>query len=102
LARAGKTEIAWLARCPTSLADFEAFLIELLTPLGVPLDELTYFVTRLLIVATSCAERRLQEFESIRWWEFIGADSRSKTYQTYRLCAGIRQAARKASLGRRR
>jgi 15-cis-phytoene desaturase len=83
LARAGQTEITWLARCPANLQDLRVFLMELFTPLGVPPAELDYFVTRLLIVATSCAERRLSEFEKIAWWDFIAAPRMSKTYQAY-------------------
>ena len=83
LARAGQTEITWLARFPANLADFKAFLLELLTPLGVPPDELAYFVSRILLVATSCAERRLKEYENIAWWDFIGAPRRSHAYQAY-------------------
>ena len=83
LARAGQTEITWLARCPTTLDDFRAFLLELFTPLGVPADETSYFVSRLLIVATSCQERRLAEFENIAWWDFIAAPKMSKAYQAY-------------------
>jgi len=82
LARAGQTEITWLARCPTTLPDFQTFLMELFTPLGVPLEETAFFVSRLLIVATSCAERRLTEFENIAWWDFINAPHMSKAYQT--------------------
>ena len=83
LARAGQTEISWLARRPATLEDFRAFLVELFTPLGVPLDELSFFVSRLLIVATSCPERRLAEYEKIPWWDFIAAPRMSKTYQAY-------------------
>ena len=83
LARSGQSEITWVARCPETLADLQAFLTELFTPLGVPADELAFFVTRLLIVATSCPERRLAEFEKIAWWEFIAAQRMSKTYQAY-------------------
>jgi 15-cis-phytoene desaturase len=83
LARAGQTEITWVARSPTTLDDFRAFLLELFTPLGVPLDETSYFVSRLLIVATSCSERRLAEFEKIAWWDFIAAPRMSKAYQAY-------------------
>jgi 15-cis-phytoene desaturase len=83
LAREGQTEITWVARCPTTLDDFRVFLVELFTPLGVPPDELAYFVTRLLIVATSCPERRLAEFENIAWWDFIAAPRMSKAYQAY-------------------
>ena len=83
LARAGQTEITWLARSPTTLEDFRVFLVELFTPLGVPLDELTFFVGQLLTVATSCPERRLKEYENIAWWDFIAAPRMSKTYQAY-------------------
>ena len=83
LARAGQTEITWLARSPATLEDLRVFLLELFTPLGVPPAELAYFITRLLIVATSCAERRLAEFEKIAWWDFIAAPHMSKTYQAY-------------------
>ena len=83
LARAGKTEITWLARAPKTLDDFRVFLMELFTPLGVPLNELKFFVSRLLIVATSCQERRLAEYEKIAWWDFIAAPRMSKTYQAY-------------------
>lgn len=83
LARAGKTEITWIARCPATLEDFRAFLVELFTPLGVPAEELTFFVSRLLAVATSCPERRLAEYENIPWWDFIAAARMSKAYQAY-------------------
>jgi 15-cis-phytoene desaturase len=83
LARAQKTEITWVARTPKTLDDFRTFLVELFAPLGVPEDELAYFVSRLLIVATSCPERRLAEFENIAWWDFIAAPRMSKAYQAY-------------------
>jgi 15-cis-phytoene desaturase len=83
LARAGQTEIAWLARRPRTLEDLRAFLIELFTPFGVPAEELSFFVSRLLMVATSCAERRLVEYENIAWWDFIAAPRMSKAYQAY-------------------
>ena len=83
LARAGQTEITWIARSPRTLEDLRVFLIELFTPLGVPLKELSFFVSCLLTVATSCAERRLTEYENIAWWDFIAAPRMSKAYQAY-------------------
>ena len=83
LARSNQAEITWLARSPASLDEFRVFLMELFTPLGIPTDELTYFVSRLLIVATSSPERRLAEFENIPWWDFIAAPRMSATYQAY-------------------
>jgi 15-cis-phytoene desaturase len=83
LARAGRAEITWLARRPENLEDLRVFLIELFTPLGVPPIEIAYFVNRLLILATSCTERRFGEYEKIKWWDFIGAARMSHDYQAY-------------------
>jgi len=83
LARAGQTEITWLARCPTTLDELRVFLIELFTPLGVPIEELSFFVGCLLRVATSCPDRRLAEYENIPWWDFIAAPQKSQAYQAY-------------------
>lgn len=83
LARAGQTEIVGVARFPQNLEDFRIFLMELFTPLGVPLDELTFFISRLLVVATSCPERRFGEYENISWWDFIEAPRMSEVYQRY-------------------
>ncbi len=83
LARAGKTEITWVARCPSTPDDLRAFLIELLSPFGVAPDELAYYVSRLVMVATSCPERRLREYETISWWDFIRAAQMSPIYRAY-------------------
>ncbi|MCX6626687.1 MAG: FAD-dependent oxidoreductase [Candidatus Solibacter sp.] len=83
LARAGQTEITWLARSPRTLEDFRVFLIQLFTPFGVPVDEMAYFVSRILTYATSCQKRRFAEYENIPWWQFIDAPRMSKAYQAY-------------------
>lgn len=83
LAREGQEELTWIARSPRTLEDLRAFLMELFTPFGVPLNEVSFFVSRLLMVATSCPERRLKEYENIAWWDFIQAPHMSKAYQAY-------------------
>jgi uncharacterized protein with NAD-binding domain and iron-sulfur cluster len=83
LARAGQTEITWVARSPANLEDLRAFIMELFTPFGVAPDEVLFFVNRLLQVATSCPERRLAEYENSTWWNFIDAPQKSKAYQAY-------------------
>jgi uncharacterized protein with NAD-binding domain and iron-sulfur cluster len=83
LAREGQTSITWISRSPQTLEDLRAALIGLLTPLGVPPEEVAFFVSRLLTVATSSAERRLAEYENIAWWDFIAAARMSKAYQSY-------------------
>ena len=83
LGRSGKAEITWVARSPENLEDLRVFLGELFTPLGVPPAEVAFFVSRLLVLATSCPERRLAEYENLKWWDFISAQQMSSLYQTY-------------------
>src|SRR5215207_4418510 len=42
-----------------------------------------FFAGRLWQVLTSCEERRLDEYEKLGWWDFIGAEERSPEYQKY-------------------
>jgi geranylgeranyl pyrophosphate synthase/uncharacterized protein with NAD-binding domain and iron-sulfur cluster len=46
-------------------------------------DDLAFFGTRLWQILTSCAERRIAEYEKTSWWEFLGAEQRSKSYQKF-------------------
>jgi geranylgeranyl pyrophosphate synthase/uncharacterized protein with NAD-binding domain and iron-sulfur cluster len=64
-------------------------------------DDLAFFGARVWQILTSCAERRLGEYERTNWWDFVGAESRSAAYQKF-LAAGITRSlvaakARKAS-----
>src|SRR5437762_5031423 len=81
VARAGLPSIELPARSPHDPADWAVALRTLFTGIGVPDDEVLFFVDRLLVLMTSCPERRLAEFERIPWWDFIGAAQRSKEYQ---------------------
>ncbi|AZG48497.1 hydroxysqualene dehydroxylase [Gordonia insulae] len=49
----------------------------------VPPHELAYFVTRELIIATSCEERRLGQWEKQSWMQFVKAKGKSSGYQRY-------------------
>jgi geranylgeranyl pyrophosphate synthase/uncharacterized protein with NAD-binding domain and iron-sulfur cluster len=44
-------------------------------------EELAFFGARLWQILTSCAERRIAEYEKTGWWEFVGAEQGSKSYQ---------------------
>jgi geranylgeranyl pyrophosphate synthase/uncharacterized protein with NAD-binding domain and iron-sulfur cluster len=64
-------------------------------------DDLTFFGARIWQILTSCKERRLAEYERISWWEFVGAEQRSTSYQKF-LADGITRSlvaakARRAS-----
>jgi len=47
-----------------------------------PVDTL-FFATKIWEFVTSCAERRLVDYERVSWWDFIEADTRSAEYQKY-------------------
>jgi geranylgeranyl pyrophosphate synthase/uncharacterized protein with NAD-binding domain and iron-sulfur cluster len=64
-------------------------------------DDLALFGARFWQILTSCAQRRIGEYEKIGWWDFIGADRRSASYQKF-LATGFTRSlvaakARKAS-----
>jgi 15-cis-phytoene desaturase len=83
LARAGKADPVWVARCPETLDDFRTALFALFDDLDIPHDEIAFFVARMLGLATSCEDRYLAEFEPQPFWDFIGAASRSENYRRY-------------------
>jgi len=82
VARSGKVPLVLTARIPRDPQDWAVALHTMFTGLGVPDDEVLFFVDRLLVLLTSCPERRLAEYEKIPWWTFVGAETRSKEYQT--------------------
>jgi len=82
VARAGKAPIVLTARVPRNMRDWAVSLHTMFSGIGVPEDEVLFFVDRLLVLLTSCPERRLAEYEQTPWWTFIGAETRSKEYQT--------------------
>jgi 15-cis-phytoene desaturase len=45
--------------------------------------ETLWFINRLLVIATSCDDRRLQQFEKMSWWDFTCAADRSKEFQKF-------------------
>src|SRR4249919_2760487 len=68
---------------------------------GLTPDDLAFFGARVWQILTSCHQRRLAEYERTSWWEFVGAEQRSASYQKF-LAAGITRSlvaakARKAS-----
>ena len=68
---------------------------------GLTPDDLAFFGARVWQILTSCHQRRLAEYERTSWWEFVGAEQRSASYQKF-LATGITRSlvaskARKAS-----
>ncbi len=82
VARAGKPPVILTARIPQDIEDWAVSFREIFTGIGVPDDEVLYFIDRLFTLLTSCPERRLSEYEQIPWWTFIDAANHSADYQT--------------------
>jgi uncharacterized protein with NAD-binding domain and iron-sulfur cluster len=83
LALEGRAEIVTPAHFPSSVDELDLAFGSLraqATTLGIsPLDQ-AHFVNTLLLLLTSCEERRLGEYEHQSWWEFSGAQRRSPAY----------------------
>ena len=58
------------------------FLFERHHPLGIPPQEHAVLMERLLTLLTSCDERRYEQWEIQAWWDFIGAERRSKAFRS--------------------
>ena len=82
----GRNEVVSGAHLPESLEDLRVlsrFLFAVLTQLGIPPQEHAVLMERLLTLLTSCDERRYEQWENQAWWEFIGAEQRSKAFQKW-------------------
>jgi len=79
--RAAKPGIVLAGRKPQNIDDWMVALRTVFSGVGVPEPEVLYFADRLLTLLTSCPERRLAEYETVSWWDFIGAQARSSEYQ---------------------
>jgi 15-cis-phytoene desaturase len=83
-ARSGLSSIVVPVRFPRSMTDLTAtrgFLD--FTGVGISPSDALHFINRLLTLLSSCKERRFAEWEQVSWWEFSGAATRSKAYQTF-------------------
>ena len=53
------------------------------TQLGISAEDQQFFVDRLLVLLTSCDERRYGEWEKQSWWEFVDAENRSPGFRRF-------------------
>jgi uncharacterized protein with NAD-binding domain and iron-sulfur cluster len=85
LARFGRRPIDVTARSPRSINDVRVALDDIGRFLGGDLDlthdEIIFFAAKVWQIVTSCRERRMNDYEKIGWWEFIGAEQHSSAYQ---------------------
>jgi uncharacterized protein with NAD-binding domain and iron-sulfur cluster len=86
IARADGRELLSPAHLPRNLRDLDKafrFIADYAGSVGIGHANAAYFVNRLLLLLTSCEERRFAEFENQSWWEFSGAASRGGAYAKY-------------------
>jgi uncharacterized protein with NAD-binding domain and iron-sulfur cluster len=84
IGRVGQNPIFLPAHFPETTRDLLAtFRLFFGDELGIPPQDLRYYVERLLVLLTSCTERRFACYEQVDWWTFSGAATRSKEYQKY-------------------
>lgn len=85
LARFGRHPLEVSTRAARTIGDVRVGLDDLGRFLGGDLGlshaELALFASKIWQVATSCRERRMDEYEKIGWWEFIEAETQSPAYQ---------------------
>jgi uncharacterized protein with NAD-binding domain and iron-sulfur cluster len=82
----GRDELIAAARAPSSLDDvvvLARFVREFGKGLGIAPPELAHFVERLLTLLTSCDERRLEQWERVSWWDYVGAGERTPAFQKF-------------------
>jgi uncharacterized protein with NAD-binding domain and iron-sulfur cluster len=83
IARTGQIAFLEPTRFPETLDDWSIAFKSMFANLGIPDDEVLFFIDRLLVLLTSCQERRLAEYENIAWWDFVDATNKSVSYQKY-------------------
>ncbi len=78
------SELSVLAHFPRSIADLRLVWKMLAdNDMNLPWEDLLFFYRRVLVLLTSCDERRLAEYERVSWWDFIEAERRSAVYAKY-------------------
>jgi uncharacterized protein with NAD-binding domain and iron-sulfur cluster len=84
IARSEAAELTLPAELPGDLAGWSAlFGTWFGNDLGIPPDEMNFFVDKMLTIMTSCTERRDQQYDDISWWDFIDAESKSQSYRDF-------------------
>jgi len=87
MARARReNELIVPVQAPTTFNDVGValqFITDFGIRLGIPPWELAFFAQRLLMLLTSCDERRFGQWEQQSWWEFALAERLSERYQQF-------------------
>ena len=81
IARFDRAPIVVASRFPRSLDDLIVNLEALFgSHTGIEPGEVRFFAGKIWQILTSCAARRLVEYEKVTWWDFLEADNHSQAY----------------------
>jgi uncharacterized protein with NAD-binding domain and iron-sulfur cluster len=81
LARTNKPPVVIGTRFPRTAQDVFLVIQDSFADLGISRSDVAFFASRIWQLMTSCAERRLAEYEKVTWWDFIDAERRSEAYR---------------------
>jgi uncharacterized protein with NAD-binding domain and iron-sulfur cluster len=83
VARYGKPAIITPASFPKTPADWKLLIRDMTGGIdsGLTHEEVEFFAERVMQLATSCKDRRNDEYEKISWWNFTRAADFSETYR---------------------
>jgi 15-cis-phytoene desaturase len=82
IARTDDPPIKMPSTLPRSLAGWWNFFDALRAATrGIPLAELAFFAGKTLQFMTACDERRIAEWDSLSWWDYVEADRMSYAYR---------------------
>jgi uncharacterized protein with NAD-binding domain and iron-sulfur cluster len=85
IARNGRMSLIAIAGYPQNADDWAAALKSIFDGLDIDLPEweILAYIDRLLILLSTCEERRVAEYEKISWWDFLGAAQKSAAFQQF-------------------
>jgi uncharacterized protein with NAD-binding domain and iron-sulfur cluster len=81
MAREGKKSIFSIVSFPKSLKDIETVLHAMHSDTGLTKEEKTFFAKKVWQLMTSSFERRVNDYESISWWDYTEAERFSDDYR---------------------
>lgn len=82
LARFGQIPLVMYDHFPRSLEDLRKMLKMSYSDSGLTDAEKALVGLKVWQLMTSCADRRLNEYEHVGWWEFTDAENQSENYRT--------------------
>jgi uncharacterized protein with NAD-binding domain and iron-sulfur cluster len=80
----GPANLVFPTRLPVSIGDVSSLLASaslLQQRTGCSAEEIARYIERVWQLLTSCKERRLEEYETKSWWDYIDAEKGTKEYQ---------------------